>query len=91
MDKIEKIRTKIDRMLDDICDADGLVQKSTNRDMMHLQRFLTSFTLWKKNPTRVWRGEIRRYLREECSSDDEPATSETARHFAEWGAEHAIE
>ena len=27
MDKIEKIRTKIDRMLDDICEADGFVQK----------------------------------------------------------------
>jgi hypothetical protein len=27
MDKIEKIRQKIDRMLDDICDADGYVQK----------------------------------------------------------------
>lgn len=27
MDKIEKVRQKIDRMLDDICDADGFVQK----------------------------------------------------------------
>lgn len=27
MDTIEKIRTKIDRMLDDICEADGFVQK----------------------------------------------------------------
>lgn len=29
--------------------------------------------------------EIARYLREECSADDEPSVSETARHFAEWG------
>lgn len=32
--------------------------------------------------------EITRYLREECSSDNEPSVSEIARHFAEWGAEH---
>lgn len=32
--------------------------------------------------------EIARYLREECSSDDEPSISDIARHFAEWGAEH---
>lgn len=29
--------------------------------------------------------EITRYLREECSSDNEPSVSEIARHFAEWG------
>lgn len=33
--------------------------------------------------------EISRYLREECSDDDEPSISDTARHFAQWGAEHA--
>ena len=32
--------------------------------------------------------EISRYLREKCSSDNEPSVSEIARHFAEWGAEH---
>lgn len=32
--------------------------------------------------------EISRYLREECSNDDEPSISEVARHFAKWGAEH---
>lgn len=32
--------------------------------------------------------EIARYLRDECSSDDEPSISDIARHFAEWGAEH---
>ena len=32
--------------------------------------------------------EINRYLREECSDDDEPSISDTARHFAQWGAEH---
>ena len=32
--------------------------------------------------------EIQRYLREECSDDDEPTVSEIAYHFAEWGAEH---
>lgn len=29
--------------------------------------------------------EIARYLREECSADDEPSISDIARHFAEWG------
>jgi len=32
--------------------------------------------------------EINRYLREECSDDDEPGIHEIAEHFAEWGAEH---
>lgn len=32
--------------------------------------------------------EIARYLREECSADDEPSISDIARHFAEWGATH---
>ena len=30
-------------------------------------------------------GEISRYLREECSNDDEPSISEVARHFYELG------
>lgn len=42
----------------------------------------------EEEPDKSLEEEIRRYLREECSSDDEPTTSETARHFAEWGAEH---
>lgn len=28
--------------------------------------------------------EVKRYLCEECSGDDEPTVSEIARHFAEW-------
>ena len=28
--------------------------------------------------------EVKRYLCEECSGDDEPAVSEIAHHFAEW-------
>ena len=32
--------------------------------------------------------EINRYLREECSDDDEPGIHEIAEHFAQWGAEH---
>ena len=31
--------------------------------------------------------EISRYLREECSDDDDPSISDTARHFAKWSAE----
>lgn len=32
--------------------------------------------------------EINRYLREECSNDDEPGVHEIAEHFAQWGAKH---
>lgn len=32
--------------------------------------------------------EINRYLREECSDDDELGIHEIAEHFAQWGAEH---
>ena len=32
--------------------------------------------------------EINRYLREECSNDDEPGIHEIAEHFAQWGAEN---
>ena len=32
--------------------------------------------------------EINRYLREECSDDDEPGIHEIAEHFAKWGVEH---
>lgn len=38
--------------------------------------------------TKGMEDEIVRYLRDECSSDDEPSVSDIARHFAEWGAEH---
>ena len=35
--------------------------------------------------------EINRYLREECSDDDEPCIHEIAEHFAEWGYLRAAE
>lgn len=34
--------------------------------------------------------EIQRYLREECSSDDEPSIGEIARHFANWQKEQML-
>lgn len=34
--------------------------------------------------------EISRYLREECSNDDEPSISDTARHFAQWQKEQMM-
>jgi hypothetical protein len=36
-------------------------------------------------------GEINRYLREECSDDDEPGIHEIAEHFAKWGYLRAAE
>lgn len=41
-----------------------------------------------EKPTDGLEEEISRYLREECSGDDEPSISEIAEHFAQWGAEH---
>lgn len=35
--------------------------------------------------------EINRYLREECSDDDEPGIHEIAEHFAKWGYLRAAE
>lgn len=34
--------------------------------------------------------EISRYLREDCSDDDEPSISEVARHFAKWQREQMM-
>lgn len=34
--------------------------------------------------------EIQRYLREECSGDDEPTVSEIAHHFAKWQKEQML-
>jgi hypothetical protein len=52
---------------------------------------ITPFELYPKQseqPVEGLEDEIKRYLHEECSGDDEPSVSEIARHFAEWGAEH---
>ena len=46
---------------------------------------------WKpseEQPVEGLEDEIKRYLHEECSGDDEPSVSDIARHFAEWGAEY---
>lgn len=45
-------------------------------------------SLEDEQPVEGLEEEIARYLREECSGDDEPSVSDIARHFAEWGAEH---
>ena len=46
-------------------------------------------SLQQEQPEDGLEEEITRYLREECSSDDEPSVSEIARHFAEWGEKNA--
>ena len=46
-------------------------------------------TLESEKPMNL-KDEINRYLREECSNDDEPSISETARHFAQWQKEQMM-
>ena len=43
-----------------------------------------------EQPSEYLEEEIKRYLREECSGDDEPAVSEIASHFANWQKEQMI-
>ena len=56
-------------------------------------KYKTPDWLWKKQeqPKVDLEKEIRRYLHEECSGDDEPTVSEIARHFCEFGLRKAAE
>ena len=57
-----------------------------NDEYNDLLRFLS--TLESEKPMDGLEDEIKRYLREECSDDDEPGIHELAEHFSQWGAEH---
>ena len=71
-----------------VYDEDYLNEKITKAtkswEGVDVNKMLAECRGYEEEPDKSLEEEIRRYLREECSSDDEPATSETARHFAEW-------
>ena len=80
---IQAIKAEIERRIkelnkDKYISVDAQVCRTS--ELKYLLRFLSTLELEE---------EISRYLREECSDDDEPSISEIARHFAQWGAEHA--
>lgn len=90
---IEQIKAEVER-LKGICTAQikanpgqtfPFVMEMTGYDK--LLSFLS--TLESEKPMNL-EEEINRYLREECSNDDEPGVHEIAEHFAQWGAEHLI-
>lgn len=47
-------------------------------------RDLLSFLDTLEEPKEELMKEVKRYLCEECSGDDEPTVSEIAHHFVEW-------
>ena len=91
---IEQIKAEIERLKTvqlkriqegDLVDAEPYDKNEAYNELLD---FLT--TLESEKPMNL-EEEINRYLREECSDDDEPSVSDLARHFAKWGAEHAME
>lgn len=97
MGKIEKIRAEIERQMkfydekemkawDDSeqGDEDALWYQGHRKMCAKLLTFLDTLS---EESDKSLDEEIRRYYREECSSDDEPTTEEIARHFAEWQEE----
>jgi len=95
MDKIEKIRQEIKELGELLEDHNYYLDNSEqalgySAALDDIEKFLS--TLESEKPMQEGlEEEISRYLRVECSSDDEPSVSEIARHFAKWGAEHARE
>lgn len=88
---IEKIRAEIERRIDIIKPKPGqgfILCEQITKQLKDLLSFLSDLEKEEK-PIEGLEEEISRYLREECSNDDEPSISEVARHFAKWGAEHA--
>ncbi len=99
MSKIEKIRAEIKKRhnyeKEMYCDTkpdgrpnDGWAESLAIMGV--LEDLLSFLDTLEEEPDKSLEEEIRRYLREECSSDDEPTTEETARHFAEWQKEQML-
>lgn len=75
----DQIRAEIKRL-----DKHYLVREyddGWNNALNAISKFLDTLS---EQPVEGLEKEISRYLREECSGDDEPSVSEIARHFAEW-------
>ena len=61
MDKIEKIQAKIDRMLDDICEADGFVQKKDEPRYDALAEVLDFLNALEEEPDKSMEEAAREY------------------------------
>lgn len=85
MDKIEKIRQEIERQIEEeknnLTEETELYYGARQQVRSKLLSFLDTLS---EELDKSLEAEIQRYLREECSSDDEPTVSEIAYHFAEW-------
>lgn len=90
MDKIEKMFLDLNSALVKFWIEQGRPDKETKIALLERMLnwykkmgYVTPQTL-SEGPDKSLEEEIQRYLREECSGDDEPTVSEIARHFAEW-------
>lgn len=89
MSKIEKIRAEIDRMLDDICEADGFVQKKDEPRYDALAEVLDFLDALEEESNESLVEEVKQYYSDNFAyiSSDQPTLSiltNVARHFAEW-------
>ena len=94
MTTIEKIKAEIERRITDNTFGakleliDILAWLSTLESEKPINHLADSGKMMEQPVCEGLEEEISRYLREECSNDDEPSISDIARHFAKWGAEH---
>ena len=94
MTTIEKIKAEIERLYDG--EAPKHDQQCNFDDgyfvgIDTIAQFLDTLESEKPINQEGLEEEINRYLREECSDDDEPGIHEIAEHFAEWGYLRAAE
>ena len=66
MDTIEKIRTKIDRMLDDICEADGFVQKKDEPRYDALAEVLDFIDTLEEEPDKNLEEAANEFANQDC-------------------------
>ena len=82
--EIERRTKELDEQIVDIYDSKAVLRKDELQKLLSFLSYLES----EKPMQEGLKEEINRYLREECSDDDEPGIHEIAEHFAQWGAEH---
>ena len=84
---VDKLKAEIERR---IALYSSLSENTVNPNRIDEDRQILRFlsTLESEKPMDGLEDEIKRYLREECSDDDEPGIHELAEHFSQWGAEH---
>ena len=90
---IAKIKAEIERLkgIGGIVPLDNREQKTGYESaLIDIETFLDSLES-KKPMQEGLEEEVKRYLREECSDDDEPGIHEIAEHFAEFGYLRAAE